>query len=251
MRPGGVANRGRVVSTTSAERFAARARHRRLGLALRVLIALIVVAALAGAGWLVGWSSVLALEEVRVDGASGSLAEHVRSTAAAPIGRPLARVDTAAIAARVSGIDDLAAVDVRRSWPNMLVVEVTQRRPAAAIRVDGRWRFVDPTGVIFGTTGERPGDLLWVDAPTGPGQADVRAGAVRVAVALPDQLRDQVERIRARRVADIRVVLAGDVEVIWGDAERSERKAEVLQALLRQEARHYDVSAPDRPAIRR
>jgi cell division protein FtsQ len=37
---------------------------------------------------------------------------------------------------------------------------------------------------------------------------------------------------------------------MWGSAEASERKAEVLTALMRLRAKVYDVSAPEAPTTR-
>ncbi len=53
-----------------------------------VLAVVTGVAAVAGAVWLVGWSDVTALEEVRVDGADGELADQVALVAEAPVGEP-------------------------------------------------------------------------------------------------------------------------------------------------------------------
>ena len=50
--------------------------------------------------------------------------------------------------------------------------------------------------------------------------------------------------------ADVRLLLSDGTTVVWGTADRSARKAEVLLALLGHPARGYDVSAPDRPALR-
>ncbi len=48
----------------------------------------------------------------------------------------------------------------------------------------------------------------------------------------------------------IRLSCAGGRTVMWGSAEDSAQKAEVLAVLLGQDAREIDVSVPGRPTTR-
>jgi cell division septal protein FtsQ len=77
-------------------------------------------------GWLYG-TQVLAVRQVEVTGSVLVPPEQVQAVAAVVLGTPLARVDTAAVAARVRSLPSVAAVDVSRSWPHTLVIEVTER----------------------------------------------------------------------------------------------------------------------------
>jgi cell division protein FtsQ len=216
---------------------------------LAVVAVLMGMAAVAGAVWLVGWSKVMALETVRVEGADGGLAGLVERVADAPLGDPLVRVDTDAIAARVRDLPELASVSVVRSWPRTVVISVTPRVAAAAITDADTWWLVDSSGALFGETSEQPADLPVLDAPVDGAASATRAAGVAVLDGLPAGLRDLVGSVSAESEADVRLELVDGATVRWGRPEHADRKAEVLLALLDQEASIYDVSAPARPAI--
>jgi cell division protein FtsQ len=216
---------------------------------LSVLAVLVAVAAVAGAVWLVGWSNVTALETVRVAGADGELAGRIVQVAEAPLGEPLVRVDTDAMAARVRDLPELASVSVARSWPRTVVVSVTPRVPSATIADGDTWWLVDTAGVLFGETSEQPTDLPVLEAPVDADAGATRAVGVAVLRGLPAGVRELVGAVSAESEADVRIELLDGATVRWGGPEHSDRKAEVLLALLDQQASVYDVSAPERPAI--
>ena len=60
----------------------------------------------------------------------------------------------------------------------------------------------------------------------------------------------QLKSISAKSRDSIELRLKGGKAVAWGDAELTEEKATTLAALLTVSARHYDVSAPERPTTR-
>ncbi|WP_053203073.1 cell division protein FtsQ/DivIB [Jiangella muralis] len=240
----------------SAQLFAARARRQRLRRLLGLLLALLGLAVVSGLVWLVGWSSVLSVKSVSVEGVPSSLSEDVLSRADAPMGTPLARVDTGAIADRVAELPEAASVDVRRSWPSTLTIDVTPRVPVAAVSAEGSWWNVDETGALFGASDSRPDDLPVLTAPGDDSSSDVddavRAAGVTVLTGLPDSLYDLVDTVEARSEADIRLGLADGAEVRWGTADDIDRKADVLLALIdaqEEPPSSYDVSAPEHPAV--
>ncbi|TDD69630.1 FtsQ-type POTRA domain-containing protein [Jiangella aurantiaca] len=240
----------------SAQLFAARARRQRLRRLLGLLLALLGVAVVSGLVWLVGWSSVLSVKSVSVEGVPSPLTDEVLSLAEAPMDTPLARVDTGAVADRVSELPEAASVDVRRSWPSTLTIDVTPRVPVAAVSADGSWWSVDETGALFGAADSRPDDLPVLTAPGDDSSSDVddavRAAGVTVLTGLPTSLYDLVDTVEAHSEADIRLELTDGAVVRWGTADDIDRKAEVLLALIgaQEEApSSYDVSAPEHPAV--
>lgn len=238
------------VSTTSRRRFDARTRSRRLRTAGHVALLLVVVGAVGAVTWLVGWSSVLALETVRVTGATGELRADVLAAADAPVGRPLVRVDTDAVQRRVAAVPEVADAQVSRSWPRGLTVRVEPRVPVAVVADGESWRLVDAEGVAYTRVPTAPGELPEIGVGAGEEDQAVRAEAVAVVTALPPELAVAVVSVRAESVDDVRLELVGGAEVVWGSAERSARKAQVLAVLQAQQAAVYDVSAPDRPSTR-
>jgi cell division protein FtsQ len=237
-----------------ADRFAARSRRRRLGRAVRIFLATVVVAGIGVVGWLVGWSEVTALEHVNVEGADEPVAGAVREAVQAPVGTPLIRIDLDTIADRVRDVPDVADVSVRRSWLRSLVIDVTLREPAAVLDVDGMWSLVDVEGHVFGELADRPDDLLAIDAPADPDAPSmaVRAAGIAVIGDLPEDLRELVDVVTAPSEASVELRLDDGRTVLWGTADNGVRKAEVLRILLDEaDGTRYDVSAPDFPAVTR
>jgi len=237
------------VSSSSQKRFKARARARRIDTVVHVLVTLLVVAVVAGFVWLVGWSQVFALDHVSVKGADGDVRADVRAAAQPPLGTPLVRVDTGAIRDRVAAVPTVAEVDVSRSFPRGLVIDVTPRVPLAVIEAGAGWRLVDATGLAYTSVETRPAGLFELDMPASPADRAARAAAVAVVTGLPPDIGGQVVTVSADSVDDVRLTLATGAEVRWGSEERASRKAAVLAVLLRQPGAVYDVSTPDRPTI--
>ena len=225
----------------------------------RLLTALAVVLVVGGlATWLVLGSPLLAVRTVQVDGVLGLSEEQVAEVAAIPEGTPLVRVDTAAAAARVAAMPQVAAVEVTRGWPRTVVVTVVEREPVAVVTEGGTRRLVDAGGTVFDTiTGEPPVGVVPLDVPDpGPDDAATTA-ALGALTALPRDVRAQVTGVAARSADDVTLTLTDGRTVLWGSAERTDRKAEVLGALLAQidtgaleGAQTLDVSTPDSVVLR-
>jgi len=238
-----------TVSSTSAQRFAARVRSRRRR---RIGIAVLAVAAVAGLVWTVLYSPPATLRTVHVAGTTRVDAANVRSAAVAEIGRPLLFVDVGAVAARVRRDRLVEGVSVRRHWPSALVITVRERSPVAAVPGGPGVQLVDRDGVVIGGAAAPPPGLpvLRVDLQqAGPGA--LRA-CLAVSAALPESLSRQVHQMGADSAESVWLVLLNGSRVVWGGADSSARKAEVLLALLQgKPASVYDVSAPDAPAVTR
>lgn len=244
----------------SAQRFAARARHRRIRGLVRLLLVLLLLVAAGGVVWLVGWSSVLSVQHMTVagvddevrDGVAEELRSDVAESAEVPIGMPLMRVDTGQVADRVRELPAVGDVEIRRSWPNTLTIEVEPREAAAAIRDGGTWWSVDHTGTLFNRSEAAPEGVPVLGAPVEESATLARSTGVAVLTGLPSSIEDMVERVEAESAADVRLTLDSGVTVVWGQAERAEEKARVLLELMdRQDEQPsaYDVSAPDTPAV--
>ena len=243
------ATHGGVAS--SATRFRERALSRRRRPWRRALALVLVAGLVAGAVWLVGWSSVLALRDVEVTGVTGPERQAVAALVDVPVGTPLARVDTTAVEARVRDRVTVAEVSVGRSWPGTLTVRVVPRKPAIVVKDPrGRLEVVDATGVAFGVVRAAPGGIPVV---TATGSRGTTPEALRTALALlralPADLAGDVSSVTVSS-ADLATFTLGPRTVVWGGAADAERKVEILRALLTTKARVIDVSAPDTPVTR-
>jgi len=235
--------------TGSEERFKQRRRARRLRLLRRVLVLLVLLALVAGAIWLVFFSSRLAVHAVSVRGTTVLTEDQVRRTAAVPLDVPLALSDLDAVAARVETLPAVRAADVSRDWPDGIAIHVTERESVAVVEREGTWQGLDEEGVLFRSYPARPEGLPQVQV-TASTSVEALEEAAEVVVALPPDLLRRVEVIDVGSIDAISFRLTGGVRVTWGSADQSEDKARVLTVLLRERASAYDVTAPGRPTLR-
>jgi cell division protein FtsQ len=171
----------------------------------------------------------------------------------------LLRVDVAAAAARVARLPQVADVQVTRGWPSSVVITVVERTPLAVVEEAGSRTLVDAEGVLFDTiTGDPPEGVVRLEvAEPGPGDPATEAALAAVA-ALPPEVRADVTLVTAADAgAEVRLRLADDTTVLWGDGAEPERKAAVLVALLQQiaggeiePAGTLDVSSPGAVVLR-
>lgn len=234
-----------------SDAFAAKLKQRRRRRWIRVVLALLVVVALGAGAWAVWFSSLLVAQKVRVTGLEHLTEEQVLQSADVPLNTPLARLDTEAIEQRVGELAPVRRVEVSRSWPETVVVSVTERTPSAWVTRDNRPWEVDAQGVIFlPVDSPEPGlPELRVDAE----DADVVAAVARVAHDLRDTdpaLAGQVAAIGAETQDSVELALLDGRTVVWGSAEDPGPKIRVLKVLLDVPAAVYDVSVPTRPTTR-
>lgn len=230
-------------------RFARRQWARRWGV-WRPLLVLVALVTLVGTGvWLVAFSSVLAVEDVVVEGTDHLSEADVREAADVPLGDPLARVDTEAVARRVQALAPVRTAEVVRDWPHGLRVVVTERVAVAVAEIGGRTRGMDAEGVVFRDYRQAPRALPRVRV-VGDVDREALEQAATVLSALPADLAETVRRVDVQTVDHISLVLTGDRTVLWGSGEFSDEKADVLAALLKaHRAKRYDVSAPGQPVV--
>lgn len=239
-----------TVSASSAGLFSRRVRARRWSRLRTFLVVLMLVALAGAAGWVFLGTSLFGVSSVQVAGTDRVTPAQVLGEAAIDKGTSLARLDTAAVAARVARLPAVRQVDVQRSWPRSVAIVVHERVPAA-VRVRGPgFVLVDRSGVAFAQVAHRPRDLPLVTAPIGAGASAMRA-ALDVLDSVPAPVRDEVRTVRAATPDDVRLSLTKGRTVLWGTTERGARKGSVLVVLLSRKATVYDVSAPDAPTTRK
>lgn len=225
-------------------RFAGRRRTLR-SLALLLLL----LGAVAAGVWLVFFSRYVTADRVVVVGNASVGQLRVERAADVPTGTPLARVDLGAVRHRVEAIAAVRSADVSRSWPHTVRIDVTERTPVAVVETGQGLRSLDAQGVLFGGYAERPEGLPLVQTRAGT-RREALAEAGRVVEALPAPLAGKVDRLEVASIDEIRLVLTNGRRVLWGTAQDSDRKAEVLAVLLKQKGNEIDVSVPGRPTTR-
>ncbi len=142
------------------------------------------------------------------------------------------------------------SVSVTRQWPHGVLVSIEERTAIAVVEIGDTLRGMDADGVVFSTYKKAPPDLPRVETSIGTTAQALREAA-EVISALPDDLTLRVDHVQVTTVDQISLVLKDGRTVIWGSADESATKADVLETLLATvDAQTYDVSVPSKPTTR-
>lgn len=235
-----------VATIRSRKRFARRQWARRWLAWRRVVALLLLIGLVVGTVWLFYFSDALAVKDVEVHGTRTLASEEVREVAGVPSGQPLARVDLDAIRARVEALAVVRDAEVTRTWPDRVLIDVKERVAIAVVEIGGRTRGMDAEGVVFSDYPKPPPGMPQVSMSTET-RSDALREAALVVESLPDEISRRVDHVEVATIDQISLVLRDGKTVVWGSAEESDAKAEVLAGLLQQRARTYDVSVPGQP----
>lgn len=239
-------------NTTSPGAFAKALQERRRRQNRRKLIGIVSAAGVLVLGgvavWLLFFSTVFAVTDVRVTGNQLLSTDEVLEVAQVEVGHPLVTTDIDAAGTRVAGLVPVEQVTVERNFPGTVSIEVTERALVYQRLADSQYQWVDRHGVVFNTaTTPQAGAIV---AETATDEPRLLADVATVATHLPEELLPRVQVITADALDQIEISLTDGDVVVWGSAEQSELKAEVLTALLVVEAEVYDVSAPGHPTTK-
>jgi len=198
---------------------------------------------------------VLVATDVEVEGMTTLRADTIREQADVPLGVQLARLDTVAIETRVARMQRIDKVDVRRRWPTTVLITVKERVPVGWVVSNEAIRYVDRNGIDFRTVSKEPASLLEIRIDTDDPLTRQQAleAVTRVITYLRSKAHDlyaQITYVSAETQDSVRLRLTGKRTVVWGSAEHNEQKAVVLRPLLKVDAEHYDVSAPELPTTK-
>jgi cell division protein FtsQ len=208
----------------------------------------LTVVGLGAVVWLVGFSSVLAVQRVDVSGVKLLGADEVISASGVTVGSPQVLISSAQVADRIAGLSPVEKVQVSRDWPNAITITVVERTATALLPYGTGYLIADANGVVFDGGPKSKSGLLRVE--TDPLNPRLVRDCQTVAAALSAKTAKRLKYVSAKSVDSITLQLDKSQTVNWGTAEQSELKAEVLDALLEQEGRHFDVSSPANPTKR-
>lgn len=134
----------------------AKRRHKGLGMALIVLVAVILLAVAL-------LRYVFVVRSVQVTSGSGVNDEEVVRTARIGFGTSIFAVDAAEIAARINATGTLAVDGVRVRYPDTVVISVRERGREAMLLHMGKIRILDEEGCVVESREEVPDmDLVYV-----------------------------------------------------------------------------------------
>ncbi|MDN3297117.1 FtsQ-type POTRA domain-containing protein [Streptomyces ficellus] len=228
-----------------------------------VLLIATALVLLASVAWALYGSAWLRVEHVTTSGTRVLTPAEVKAVAAVPVGGPVISVDTGDIENRLrQKLPRIDSVDVVRSWPNGITVDVVERTPVLLVEKGGKFIEVDAKGVRFATVDRARAPqgvpLLHLTVGQSPslrrfGAERLTVAAVRVAGDLPAQVAKDTKVLHVRSYDSITLELTDGRTVVWGSGEDGGAKARALTALMKAapKAGHFDVSAPTAPAASR
>ncbi len=232
------------------------ARLRRRLLDPRALIALIVVAALLGGGWL--WfrdSSLVTVKRVTVTGASGPDAVAIRrALVAAAQGMTTLDVSLDQLRTAVAPYPVVKNVDVSTQFPHGMRIRVIEQIPVAVVSVQGATIAVASDGTLLHDSGGAsalPRIPLAVP-PGGTRLTGAARGAVSLLAVAPYQLLVRLEQVTTTAAHGLTVQVRNGPALYFGSASQLAAKWAAVAAVLADQhsaqASYIDVSDPTRPA---
>jgi cell division septal protein FtsQ len=210
----------------------------------RKLIAAGVVATIAGATYVLGYSSFFTVSSVEVVGSTKAINTGIIK------GQKLARVEPRAVATRLEKLNWIESVDISRNWINgKVVVELNQRTPIATFKN----QVIDSTGTSFVPQGARPEGLIEIQA----GSTEDATKAVNFFTQLPEELKSSLTVVKVRVSGAFVLITENNgkkLEIRWGTDSENELKLKVYKALIalpeNAEIKRVDVSAPHAPIVK-
>jgi cell division septal protein FtsQ len=209
----------------------------------RRLIAGVVVAVLAGATYILGYSTFFTVTSVEVIGSTKPINTGITK------GEKLARVEPRAVATKLENLDWVESADVSRNWINgKVVVELKQRTPIATFNN----QVIDSTGASFIPQGERPSGLIEIQA----NGIEAATKAVNFLTELPEELNSTLTVVKVRATGAFVLITENNgkkLEIRWGSNSENELKIKVYKALIalpeNADIKRVDVSAPHAPIV--
>jgi cell division septal protein FtsQ len=210
----------------------------------RKLIAAGVVAVIAGATYLLGYSSFFTVSSVEVIGSTKAINTGIIK------GQKLARVEPRAVATRLEKLNWIESVDISRNWINgKVIVELNQRTPIATFKN----QVIDSTGTSFVPQGAQPEGLIEIQA----GSTEDATKAVNFFTQLPEELKSSLTVVKVRVSGAFVLITENNgkkLEIRWGTDSENELKLKVYKALIalpeNAEIKRVDVSAPHAPIVK-
>lgn len=233
----------------------ARRRHRRIwwigGAGVLVVLGIL--------GAVLYFSPVLAIQAIKVTGTDLLALETAEERLQPLIGEPLPQVGQRAVEELLADEPAVDTVRVHAEPPNSFSVEVLEHEPVAMVP-DGKNRdLYSADGQALATLPAKKAaayKLPSVSSADDVSDPEVFEAITSVLGTLPEPIRARMESASAQTVDSVTLKLTDGRTVLWGNAEKGARKAQVLEALLKvpenEEApiREFDVSTPDRPVTR-
>jgi cell division protein FtsQ len=194
----------------------------------------------------IGWySTLLTVKKIEVRGNQVVSQDSILELAQVAPNIQLLRLNVSQTSQRIKTISQIKSVDVRRGWPETLVIEVVERTPLAVTDIpEGRY-LIDESGVAYQpVTPDANLPLIF-------GTDDQnRAIGIKAWQSFPTWLQAEVVSTTVDDPNSIWFLLTSGRRVDWGNLDKANEKASVLKVLRRMAASTYDVATPEVPVVK-
>jgi cell division protein FtsQ len=203
-----------------------------------LVLALLPLVFVAGGTYVAINSSLLSVQDVKVVGAH-NLDQASLVAISGLRGQNMLTMSDDGARRRLLAIPAIRSVDIRREWPNSVVIAVEERTPVAFWSVAGHDFPVDQEGVVLSAgTPDGPAPRI-VEVTPGrvlvPGDRvhpDALAFAQRIMAESPRFLEANVAELEYEAGVGVTVIFDGGMRVTFGDDRSYDYKIAVLSELL-------------------
>lgn len=200
------------------------------------------------------FTPLMAVQDVRVEGAKSVKSADIEAALSKFTGEPLALVDESDVLRSLEAFPLIQRFAVERVPPHTLIVRIEERVPAIALEQGGKIKLYDAAGVVMGEDDTRPAGVpLGEGHITDTSSKSFRA-ASRIVRDMPKDLRESLVSVTSKTGQDVTFTLESGIEVFWGNPNETKRKSLVLKQMISSLAKrpvtHIDVSSVDAPVFR-
>jgi cell division protein FtsQ len=220
---------------------------------IAVLVAIVLVA--GGAYYWLRDSSLVAVQQVRVTGATGPDARRIQSAlAAAAHSMTTLDVNMGQLRTAVEPYPDVKSLDVSTQFPHGMRIRVVEQLPVAVVLESGRKIPVAGDGTLLHDVGPASGlPVISLRVPPGgPSLTGYALSEVRLLAAAPYQLLARIGHVTDGAAHGLVAELHDGPSIYFGDAGRLAAKWSAATAVLANSASagavYIDVTDPNRPA---
>ena len=222
----------------------------------RLLVALVVLAAVLGGGWL--WlrdSSLVAVNRVTISGLAGPDAGAIRG-ALTSAARSMTTLDVQRerLHTAVQPYPIVKDLAVTTSFPHTMRIRVTEQVPVAVVVAAGQRTAVSADGTLLHDVGAGASGLPAIPITVSPGGTHVQGSAlseVRLLAAAPASLLRRIQEA-GRDAVGLTAQLRNGPRIEFGTVSQLHAKwaaaAASLAAAVSEGASYIDVTVPRRPA---
>jgi cell division septal protein FtsQ len=206
--------------------------------------------------YLLGWSSIFAVESVAIQGAPNDAVRiQIEKMSQIRVGEKLARVNPAAAARKIAKVDWVNDVAISRNWINgSILIEITPRVPLAFFNSDlVPGQTIDKDGALFSLPDYKNPDLASISAKN----PESALKANELFLTLPAAFREKITSMMATSSNTFTLMYQGEgraIRIRWGDSKDIALKISVIEKLLQlpenKKITVIDVVAPHAPIVK-